>query len=58
MYKLMGIEPKPFERVRYFAPYTARGLALNTLRSHPDLAHNVSPLTWGLTDVLRLRPCC
>jgi hypothetical protein len=52
----MEIEPKPFEDVRYFAPYTARGLALNTLRSHPELSHNVVPLTWGLTDVLRFAP--
>jgi hypothetical protein len=56
MYKLMGIEPRPFENVRYYAPYTARGLALNTLRSHPDLVSNVVPLTWGLTDVLRFAP--
>lgn len=56
MYRLMGIEPGPFERVHYYAPYTARGLALNTLRSHPDLVGNVSPLTWGLTDVLRFAP--
>ena len=56
MYKLMGIEPKPFDNVHYYAPYTARGLALNTLRSHPDLVANVSPLTWGLTDVLRFAP--
>src|SRR5688572_30066409 len=56
MYRLMGIEPKPFEHVQYYAPFTARGLALNTLRSHPDLSHNVSPLTWGLTDVLRFAP--
>jgi hypothetical protein len=56
LYRLMEIEPKPFEDVRYFAPYTARGLALNTLRSHPELSHNVVPLTWGLTDVLRFAP--
>ena len=56
MYRLMGIEPKPFENVHYYAPFTQRGLALNTLRSHPDLSHNVSPLTWGLTDVLRFAP--
>jgi len=56
MYRLMGIEPKPFQNVQYFAPFTARGLALNTLRSHPDLSANVSPLTWGLLDVLRFAP--
>jgi DNA helicase HerA-like ATPase len=52
MYRLLGIPPRPFERVRYFAPYTARGLSLNTLRSHADLSHNVTPLTWGLLEVL------
>jgi hypothetical protein len=53
MYRQLGIEPRPFERVRYYAPYTARGYALNTLRSHPDLADSVQPLTWGLSEVLR-----
>jgi DNA helicase HerA-like ATPase len=52
MYRLLGIPPRPFERVRYFAPYTARGLSLNTLRSHADLSHNVTSLTWGLLEVL------
>ena len=56
MYKLMGIEPKPFDKVHYYAPYTARGFSLHTLRSHPDLVSNVTPLTWGLTDVLRFAP--
>ncbi len=56
MYRLMGIEPGPFHKVKYFAPYTARGLTLNTLRSHPELVSNVAPLTWGLTDVLRFAP--
>ena len=52
MYRLLGVEPRPFERVHYYAPYTARGVSLNTLRSHADLAHNVRPLTWGLLEVL------
>jgi hypothetical protein len=39
--------------VEYFAPYTARGYALNTLRSHESLARNVHPLTWGLREVLQ-----
>lgn len=52
MYRALNIEPRPFERVRYFAPYTARGTTLNTLRSHPSLTENVTPLTWGLTEVL------
>lgn len=53
MYRELKIDPRPFERVYYYAPYTARGLALATLRSHPNLQHNVKPLTWGLTEVLR-----
>jgi hypothetical protein len=53
IYAALGIEPRPFPDVRYFAPYTARGHSLNTLRSHADLAHNVAPLTWGLTEVLQ-----
>ena len=53
VYESLGIPPQPFARVRYFAPYTARGFTLNTLRSHADLAHNVTPLTWGITEVLR-----
>ncbi len=53
MYDALGVTPRPFQRVRYFAPYTARRHSLNTLRSHPDLMHNVSALTWGLTEVLK-----
>jgi hypothetical protein len=52
-YRALGIEPRPFQKVRYFAPYTAKGHSLNTLRSHADLAHNLSPLTWGLMEVLQ-----
>jgi hypothetical protein len=43
----------PFERVRYFAPYTAKGYTLATLRSHDALQHNVRPLTWGLKEVFQ-----
>jgi hypothetical protein len=53
IYEALGIVPAPFERVRYFAPYTARGYAINSLRSHADLLHNVTPLTWGLGEVLK-----
>jgi DNA helicase HerA-like ATPase len=53
LYEKMGVEPKPFERVRYFAPYTAKGFSLNTLRSNEALLHNVTPLTWGLREVLK-----
>ncbi len=53
LYELLQVPAEPFKDVRYFAPYTARGLALNTLRSHPALADDVQPLTWGLGEVLQ-----
>jgi uncharacterized protein len=53
LYEKMRVAPKPFESVRYFAPYTAKGFSLNTLRSNEALLHNVTPLTWGLREVLK-----
>jgi uncharacterized protein len=53
LYEKMRVAPKPFEKVRYFAPYTAKGFSLNTLRSNEALLHNVTPLTWGLREVLK-----
>lgn len=53
LYEVLEVPPEPFAKVRYFAPFTARGGVLNTARAHPDLLHNVSPLTWGLTEVLQ-----
>ncbi len=53
LYEMLDVPPTPFEKVEYFAPYTARGLALNTLRTHPDLVDSVAPLTWGLNEVLQ-----
>ncbi len=53
LYELLEVPAEPFQQVQYYAPYTARGLALNTLRSHADLAGSVSPLTWGLNEVLQ-----
>ena len=52
MYRQLGIEPRPFDRVRYYAPFKADGVNLNTLRSHPDLVETVQPLMWGLREVL------
>ena len=52
LYDIMGIDPRPFDRVRYFAPFKADGMNLNTLRSHPDLVGSVQPLVWGLREVL------
>jgi DNA helicase HerA-like ATPase len=53
LYELLGVPAKPFESVRYYAPYTPRGYALDTLRSNAALSHNVFPLTWGLGEVLQ-----
>ena len=52
-YELLGIPAAPFANVQYFAPYKAKGFTLNTLRSNPALQHNVSPLTWGLREVMQ-----
>jgi len=51
-YERLGVAPRPFERVRYFAPYKGDGVNLNTLRTHPDLVSDVEPLVWGLAEVL------
>jgi hypothetical protein len=53
LYRKLGVEPKPFDSVEYFAPYTAKGLALNTFRNNEALLDNVTPLTWGLREVLQ-----
>jgi len=53
LYEKLGVPAEPFRKTRYFAPYTARGLVLNTLRSNEALAHNLQPLTWGLREVLQ-----
>ena len=53
LYERLGVPAEPFKDVEYFAPYTARGYALNTLRSNEALEHNVRPLTWGLREVLQ-----
>ena len=52
LYRVLGIEPRPFDTVRYFAPFKPDGVNLNTLRSHPDLVGSVQPLVWGLREVL------
>ena len=52
-YEKLDVPAKPFDRVRYFAPYQSKGAQLATLRSNEALQHNVSPLTWGLREVLQ-----
>jgi hypothetical protein len=49
----LGVPAEPFANVHYYAPYKARGHQLNTLRSNDALQANVSPLTWGLREVLQ-----
>lgn len=53
MYDALGVPAKPFQDVRYFAPWTAKGFQLATLRSNDALQHNVQPLTWGLRETLQ-----
>ncbi len=53
LYERLGVPAVPFPDVQYFAPYTARGFALNTLRANEALLHNVNALTWGLREVLQ-----
>ena len=52
LYARLGLTPRPFDPVRYYAPCKPDGVNLNTLRTHPDLAANTEPLTWGLREVL------
>jgi hypothetical protein len=53
IYQRLGVPPEPFDKVQYFAPFKPNGHTLNTLRSNEALLHNVSPLTWGLREVLQ-----
>jgi DNA helicase HerA-like ATPase len=53
IYERLAVPAEPFRHVRYFAPYKADGYSLNTLRSNDALAGNVTPLTWGLREVLQ-----
>ncbi len=51
IYAKLKIPATPFANVEYFAPYKPDGYNLNTLRTHPDLLHNVSVLQWGLREI-------
>src|SRR5690242_14176671 len=53
LYEKCGVPATPFEHVQYFAPFKSDGFSLNTLRSNDELTHNVTPLTWGLREVLQ-----
>jgi uncharacterized protein len=53
LYERCGVVPEPFGQVEYFAPYKSDGFSLNSLRSNAELLDNVTPLTWGLREVLQ-----
>src|SRR3954464_2007127 len=53
LYEKLRVDPRPFPQVQYFAPYTAKGLSLNTFRNNEALLDKVTPLTWGLREVLQ-----
>jgi hypothetical protein len=52
LYRRLGLAAVPFPDVTVYAPHKPDGVNLNTLRSHPDLLHNVEPLVWGLREIL------
>ena len=51
-YTRLGLTPRPFSTVRYYAPLKPDGVNLNTLRTNEELASNTEPLVWGLREVL------
>jgi uncharacterized protein len=52
LYHRLGLRAEPFQSVRYYAPFKADGINLNTLRTNEALAANTEPLVWGLREVL------
>jgi len=53
LYDQLGVPAEPFRNTQYFAPYRPAGYGLDTLRSNEALAASVTPLTWGLREVLQ-----
>ncbi|HET7459183.1 MAG TPA: hypothetical protein VFJ74_16150, partial [Gemmatimonadaceae bacterium] len=53
LYDRLGVPAEPFRKTEYYAPYTAKGFTLNTLRSNDALSANLKPLSWGLREVLQ-----
>ena len=51
-YARLGLRPEAFADVRYYAPFKADGVNLNTLRTNDALSANTQPLVWGLREVL------
>jgi hypothetical protein len=56
LYRACGIEPKPFQKVRYYAPYDRDGRQLNTLRRNAELegeGNPTEPFTFGLKEAIK-----
>jgi uncharacterized protein len=53
LYERLKVPPRPFEKVEYYAPYTAAGWGLATYRTNESLQDNVHALSWGLNEVLQ-----
>ncbi|MGC8862847.1 MAG: ATP-binding protein, partial [Armatimonadota bacterium] len=53
MYLILGVPCEPFRKVKYYAPFKSDRVNLNTLRTHPDLVGSVTPVSWGLKDILQ-----
>lgn len=55
IYARCGLQYKPFDKVRYYAPLMRDGVNLNTLRRNEALegTNPTRTLTFGLTDVVR-----
>ena len=55
IYDACGLQPKPFERVKYYAPYSKDGFNLLTIRRNEELEaiNPTRPITFGLRDVVR-----
>lgn len=51
-YQRLKTPCEPFQNVKYFAPFKYDRVNLNTLRTHPDLIDSVTPMSWGLKDIL------
>lgn len=52
LYARLELDPAPFRRVHYYAPFKADGVNLNTLRTHESLTGSTEPLVWGLREIL------
>lgn len=53
IYIALNIPREPFKNVQYYAPFRPDGVNCATRRTHPDVAGDVRPLSWGLREVMR-----